>query len=103
MLSKDICKRCYERQGYIWEVSWIRGVRFPRHHDAEKYWKKESAVKCPCRHKDDPEGYKPIAGKFSIEGNPPEHCVYAMEHIIATGHYDPKLPIENIPPMEAEW
>jgi len=102
MLSKEICRRCYEHNHYIWQPSWFRKLRFPNHHDAEKYWNEEHAVSCPFPEKSDPPNWKPIAGKFDVSGNPPKHCIYFMEHMVVTGHYDPTKSIEEIPPMEVE-
>jgi len=96
MLSKKLCKKCYEENGLIWCPSWLRKLRYPEHHDADAVWEDKDYVKCPA-------GGNDIHGAYDTKGNPPRECPYWFEHITETQHFDPKLGRpEPPPPMEVD-
>lgn len=67
-LNKEVCKRCAERQGWLW------GDEEDEMWEAQGVW---------CPHGSEYSISKPSRRLEDNEADPPEGCPFAAEHIVS--------------------
>ena len=74
MLSKETCEVCWRRHCNPARLDYDGSDKAMLYH----WWEHDSSVVCPAGVASDP-----VRRTFSVNGEPPEHCPYAAEHVVS--------------------